>query len=85
MTALDLARGLVRPIVTIALVGAVIGVVYLGLTGIATMDDAKEAAAILGTPTGLVVGFWFNGRAKNGGVAPTPLTVVEPDVQDEAA
>lgn len=74
MIALDLIRGLVRPIVTISLVGAVIGVVFLGLTGLTTMEEAKEGAAILGTPTGLVVGFWFNGRAKNGGMAPTDPT-----------
>ena len=49
-------RSLVRPIVTLAFVLAFIA---------ATFTSPESAGALEGL-TGLVVGFWFNDRAKNG-------------------
>ena len=56
----DLIRGLTRPAVTVGLGAAF---VY------AAIEVGPEEAAIIGTPFGIAMGFWFNDRTRNGGNA----------------
>jgi hypothetical protein len=56
---LELARGLVRPIGLLIVIGGVAGLaVYHGVT-----KDALEGAAVLAAFGGPIVGWWFKERA----------------------
>lgn len=55
-TLVETVRGLVRPAVTI-------GVVYKYLE-VASDLPAEAAVAAVGTPAGIIVGFWFNDRVR---------------------
>ena len=50
----DTVRGLTRPVVTIGLGAAFI---------YAAIEVGPDEAAIIGTPFGITVGFWFQDRA----------------------
>ena len=56
----EATRSLVRPIVTLALVGTMCGcAVAYAFTG---ADSALQAATFIGSPAGFVVGWWFKSR-----------------------
>lgn len=51
---MQIARSIVRPLVTVALVGAFIAAVF-------TRGDAEIAA--IGGPMGIILGWWFKERS----------------------
>lgn len=61
---METVRGLVRPTVTWGLAAAFVAALFMGLSGLSTMDDALKVAGVIGGPMGITVGFWFNDRTQ---------------------
>jgi hypothetical protein len=71
-------RSIVRPVTTIALIGTLCVIALLLAAGAATLEDAKEAAAIIGFPAGVVATFWFKDRPAEKAADAPPVDQPDP-------